>query len=109
MLAYFVSRKICPNLFDSYDFGQRLFYVLVNSLHNSNAGIMKKKIVLILLVFAISSCTKEGLECLVERDNLKEQYDYLIEEASSNPLEQERLRKEKKWRLENMDCLIWEL
>ena len=68
-------------------------------------------IVLFALIFlfqfclTLTSCTEEEIDCLQEQNKIEKYYNDLIEDATGNIEEQERLMALKAKELEDYDCL----
>ena len=55
--------------------------------------------------FTLTSCTEEEIDCLREQNKIAKHYDDLIENATGNIEEQERLMALRAKELEDFDCL----
>lgn len=62
-------------------------------------------IFLFLCYFTLISCSEEEIDCIIEQSKIARHYDELIEEATGNIEEQERLLALRTKELEDFDCL----
>ena len=66
---------------------------------------MRNVIVLFLLIYILSSCTEEQLDCLEENNRIERYYNELILEAAGNLDEQARLEELKQSKMSR--CFSW--